>query len=83
MSLGLDSRTCLREVLLRISSESGITRLTPQGWKQHFALDAVDHDEADSSPGLVHRGRVREDRIHPVFPSRVSGAVDLVELLKA
>lgn len=38
-SIGLDPKTYLRDVLLRIARESDVTKLTPHGWKQHFAAD--------------------------------------------
>ena len=32
-------------MLLRIGSESDVAKLTPHGWKQHFAQDVADHHE--------------------------------------
>jgi transposase len=43
--LGLDPRTYFRDVLLRINSETDVTKLTPHGWKQHFAQEVADHHE--------------------------------------
>lgn len=36
-AIGLDPQTYLRDVLLRIARESDVTKLTPHGWKEHFA----------------------------------------------
>ena len=44
-AIGLDPRAYFRDVLLRISSETDVTKLTPHGWKQHFAQDVADHHE--------------------------------------
>lgn len=44
-ALGLDPRTYFRDVLLRIGTETDVTKLTPHGWKQHFAQDVADHHE--------------------------------------
>lgn len=44
-AIGLDPRTYFRDVLLRIGSETDVTKLTPHGWKQHFAQDVADHHE--------------------------------------
>ena len=38
-AIGLNPQTYLRDVLLRIARESDVTKLTPHGWKQHFAAD--------------------------------------------
>jgi len=32
-------QTYLRDVLLRIGRESDVTKLTPHGWKKHFAAE--------------------------------------------
>jgi len=32
-------------VLMRISQERDVTKLTPHGWKQHFAKDVAVHQE--------------------------------------
>ena len=42
---GLDPKTYFRDVLLRIGEESDVTKLTPHGWKQHFAQEVADHQE--------------------------------------
>ena len=42
-ALGLDPRTYLRDVLLRIAHESDVTKLTPQGWLGHFADEVQQH----------------------------------------
>lgn len=44
-AIGLDPRIYFRDVLLRIGTESDVTKLTPHGWKQHFAQDVADHRE--------------------------------------
>ena len=44
-SIGIEPKTYFRDVLLRIGSESDVTKLTPHGWKQHFARDVADHHE--------------------------------------
>ena len=36
-AIGLNPQTYLRDVLLRITRESDVSKLTPHGWKQHFA----------------------------------------------
>ena len=38
-AIGLDPQTYLRDVLLRIARESDVAKLTPHGWKEHFADD--------------------------------------------
>lgn len=38
-AIGLNPQTYLRDVLLRVARESDVTKLTPHGWKQHFAAD--------------------------------------------
>lgn len=38
-AIGLDPKTYLRDVLLRIAREPDVTKLTPHGWKQHFAAE--------------------------------------------
>lgn len=42
-AIGIDPRTYFRDVLLRIGSEADVAKLTPHGWKQHFAQDVADH----------------------------------------
>lgn len=37
---GIDPREYFRDVLLRISTCSDVKKLTPHGWKQHFAAEA-------------------------------------------
>lgn len=37
--LGINPREYLRDVLLRIGTESDIAKLTPHGWKKHFAAE--------------------------------------------
>ena len=38
-AIGLDPKTYFR------ASETDVTKLTPHGWKQHFAKDVADHHE--------------------------------------
>lgn len=45
-AIGLDPKTYLRDVLLRIARESDVTRLTPHGWKQHFATEVEEQRQA-------------------------------------
>lgn len=44
-AIGLDPRAYFRDVLLRIGSETDVKKLTPHGWKQHFAQEVADHHE--------------------------------------
>lgn len=44
-AIGLDPKTYFRDVLLRIGTETDVTKLTPHGWKKHFAQDVADHHE--------------------------------------
>ncbi len=41
--IGIDPRTYLRDVLTRIQHCSDVTKLTPHGWKRHFAKDVAAH----------------------------------------
>jgi hypothetical protein len=41
--LGLEPRTYLRDVLLRIAREKDVEKLTPRGWKQPFAAEVEAH----------------------------------------
>ena len=45
-ALGLDPRTYLRDLLLRIAHEPDVKKLTPRGWKQHFAAQVQAHQHA-------------------------------------
>jgi transposase len=45
-AIGIDPKTYLADVLLRVGKESDVKKLTPRGWKKHFA-DIV---AAKSSP---------------------------------
>ena len=42
-AVGIDPRLYLRDVLLRIAHESDVTKLTPRGWKTHFASKVEAH----------------------------------------
>lgn len=44
-AIGIDPRTYFRDVLMRIGTETDVAKLTPHGWKQHFAQDVADHHE--------------------------------------
>ena len=44
-TIGVDPKTYLRDVLLRIATESDASKLTPHGWKKHFcATVAAERD---------------------------------------
>ncbi len=38
-AIGLDPKVYLRDVLLRVARESDVSKLTPHGWKEHFAAE--------------------------------------------
>ena len=38
-AIGLNPQTYLRDVLLRVGREPDVAKLTPHGWKQHFAAE--------------------------------------------
>jgi transposase len=40
-AIGLDPKIYLRDVLLRIGHETDVAKLTPHGWKKHFADDVM------------------------------------------
>ena len=40
-AIGVDPKTYLRDVLERIAKESDVTKLTPRGWKKHFAAEVA------------------------------------------
>ncbi|MEZ6038834.1 MAG: IS66 family transposase [Planctomycetota bacterium] len=42
---GINPQDYFRDVLLRIGSETDVAKLTPHGWKQHFAQEVADHHE--------------------------------------
>ena len=44
-AIGLDPRAYFRDALMRIGSETDVKKLTPHGWKQHFAQEVADHHE--------------------------------------
>jgi hypothetical protein len=48
-AVGIDPKVYLRDVLLRINFESDLDKLTPHGWKQHFAEQVIKD----------HRGAIR------------------------
>jgi transposase len=48
-AIGIDPKTYLADVLLRIGKESDVKKLTPRGWKKHFAHVVA----AKSSPVLA------------------------------
>ena len=45
-SIGVDPVMYLRDVLLRIARETDVTKLTPHGWKKHFAGNVAAGREA-------------------------------------
>lgn len=51
-AIGLVPQVYLRDVLLRLATCSDVTKLTPHGWKQHFA-DQVASDRYDLIERLV------------------------------
>ena len=38
-AIGLNPQTYIRDLLLRIGRESDVAKLTPHGWKKHFAAE--------------------------------------------
>jgi transposase len=42
-AVGLDPRSYLRDVLLRIAHETDVAKLTPRGWKEHFQAQVQAH----------------------------------------
>jgi len=44
-AIGIEPKVYFRDVLMRISQERDVTKLTPHGWKQHFAKDVAVHQE--------------------------------------
>jgi transposase len=51
--IGVVPQTYLRDVLLRIGRESDVNKLTPHGWKQHFAAEV--EQELVLAAGLLER----------------------------
>ena len=45
-AIGVDPKTYLRDVLERIAKESDVTKLTPHGWKEHFAAAVAGQRDA-------------------------------------
>jgi hypothetical protein len=52
-AIGLNPQTYLRDVLLRIARESDPAKLTPHGWKRHFA----DEVEAERQAAMAYFAR--------------------------
>jgi hypothetical protein len=46
VALGLEPRTYIRDLLLRIAHEPDVAKLTSRGWKQHFAEGVQAHRHA-------------------------------------
>ena len=46
VALGLEPRTYIRDLLLRIAHEQDVTKLTPRGWELHFAEQVQAHQHA-------------------------------------
>ncbi len=53
-AIGLNAITYLRDVLLRISTESDVKKLTPRGWQEHYA-EQVAQDRDDAVSRLLDR----------------------------
>ena len=53
-AIGLNAITYLRDVLLRISTESDVKKLTPRGWHEHYA-EQVARDRDDAVSRLLGR----------------------------
>lgn len=58
-AVGIDPRTYLRDVLLRIETESDVASLTPHGWKERWEPVVLDH-QADLLQRLVVRADAAE-----------------------
>jgi len=48
--IGIDPRTYLRDVMLRIAHETDVAKLTPHGWREHFQAQV----EAERDAALAH-----------------------------
>jgi len=55
--IGVVPQTYLRDVLLRIGRESDVSKLTPHGWKEHFAPEV--EKELVRAAGLLERALSR------------------------
>jgi hypothetical protein len=55
--IGVVPQTYLRDVLLRIGRKSDVNKLTPHGWKQHFAVKV--EQEIVHAAGLLERALSR------------------------
>ncbi|MEW6072188.1 MAG: transposase [Planctomycetota bacterium] len=53
-TIGVNPITYLRDVLLRISTETDVTKLTPRGWQEHYA-DQVVQERKDAVARLLAR----------------------------
>jgi len=45
-AIGVDPRTYLRDVMLRIARESDVAKLTPHGWREHFQAEVEEERRA-------------------------------------
>jgi len=54
---GIDPRTYLRDVLLRIARETDVEKLTPHGWKKHFQNEVEEERRSAVVAFLGGRGR--------------------------
>ena len=55
-AIGLNAITYLRDVLLRISTETDVTKLTPNGWLEHYS-EQVAEERQDAVSRLLDRIR--------------------------
>lgn len=53
-AIGLNAITYLRDVLLRIATETDVKKLTPRGWQEHYA-DQVAQERDDAVSRLLDR----------------------------
>jgi len=57
-SIGIDPRTYLRDVMLRIAHETDVAKLTPHGWQEHFQAEVeAERDAAMATSPSSSRGR--------------------------
>lgn len=45
-AIGLNPVTYLRDVLIRTSRETDVTKLTPHGWREHYGKQVAREHEA-------------------------------------
>ncbi len=49
---GIDPRSYLRDVLLRIARETNVAKLTPHGWREHFQDEVEEERQAATTAFL-------------------------------